>query len=250
MPLRASIATLVIAITAVGCDALRGGSPSIALDNDVIFVGDLGPDEIGEVIVPVYNLGTGTLVIDAVKSHCKCTRAQMIDEAAKTIPPGESGEMRVIINAADAPSRTPKSRVTIFSNDLERPGLSFQATANVSSGGELLDDTLDFGDVPSGEAAEARVRFRSFQHADPQLLMGGRLLTKPDFIASMRVEDVPRDEWASEDDTEYDLVAVLDPATPPGEHIGTLIVPHRILHFEMLQLQARATVVESASATS
>jgi len=232
----------VIVMLAAGCGML-GGSPDIALDDDVVYVGELRADEVGETIVPVHNRGGGPLVIDKVVSHCKCTMAQMVSEDDKTIPPGESRDLRVIINAADAPSLTPKSRVTIISNDRARPGLSFRATATISPGMEVLSEAFDFGEAPVGASAEARIRVRSGQHADIQLLAGGDPLNKPDFVKEVRVDDVPPEEWESDDSPEYDLVAVLAPQDKPGTRKGNILIPHRALHVGLLQLEARATIV-------
>ncbi len=111
--------------------ACSGGSPNLTLDQQTIDLGQVVNGEVRTMQIPLRNIGTSDLVIEAVTTSCGCTSAEV---SPTTIPPGESGML--IVNF-DSGAHGPEAngpvmrQVFIVSNDSDEAEIEFRFTADV-----------------------------------------------------------------------------------------------------------------------
>jgi hypothetical protein len=115
--------------------ACSGGSPEIILSEVEIDLGDIVNGEIRSLDIPIRNLGTVDLVIEAVSTSCGCTSAEV---QPTTIGPGEEGMLSIQYDSgAHGPDANgPVIRqVFIASNDPNQPEAELRIIAEVLPAG-------------------------------------------------------------------------------------------------------------------
>jgi len=113
--------------------ACGGGAPDIELSQSETDLGEITIGEIRTVDIPVQNLGSGDLIIEAVSTSCGCTTASIEPEV---IPPGGTGTLTVRYDSGlHGPDEVgPVMRqVFIASNDPSKPEVEFRFTAELIS---------------------------------------------------------------------------------------------------------------------
>ena len=124
------ILVLLFLLAACGPGA-RAGAPLIALETQLLELGDLPNGKIAERVVMVRNDGDAPLVVEAVTTSCGCTTATL---EPMTLAPGESGVLNISFDSgAHGPElRGPLMReVVLASNDPATPEVMVALTANI-----------------------------------------------------------------------------------------------------------------------
>lgn len=125
----ATIGVLFAALLA----ACGGGAPDIDLAQTQTDLGVVTNGEIRTLEIPVQNLGSGDLIIEAVTTSCGCTSAAITPEV---IPPGGSGTLAIRYDSgAHGPDEVGSvmRQVFIASNDPSDPEVEFRFTAEIIS---------------------------------------------------------------------------------------------------------------------
>lgn len=125
--------TLGMTIVSVGfmLAACGGGEPDIDLAQSQIDLGVVTNGEIPTIEIPVRNLGSGDLIIEAVTTSCGCTSASITPEV---IPPGGTGTLAIQYDSgAHGPDEVgPVMRqIFIASNDPDEPEIEFRFRAEI-----------------------------------------------------------------------------------------------------------------------
>jgi mono/diheme cytochrome c family protein len=106
---------------------LAKNSPSLSLQPDHYDFGEVDEGVEIEHTFQVKNVGTKALIIRSVDSTCGCTVPKI---SKKSLQPGESTSLRVIVDTAMKQNKITKT-VTISSNDRQHPVTELQLAMNV-----------------------------------------------------------------------------------------------------------------------
>ncbi len=124
-------AVAVLILTGLLITACGGGTPDIELAESQTDLGVITNGEIPTIEIPVRNLGSGDLIIEAVTTSCGCTSASITPEV---IPPGGTGTLAIRYDSgAHGPDEVgPVMRqIFIASNDPDEAEFEFRFTAEV-----------------------------------------------------------------------------------------------------------------------
>ena len=105
------------------------------------------------------NTGTGTLIIDKVKSSCGCTAALV---SGKEIPPGQTGTIDVTFNTGLRQGKNEKT-ITVTSNDPRNHNVTLKISANIEVLLTIQPQQLMLGQVKKDETV---VRFAGLSGND------------------------------------------------------------------------------------
>ncbi len=125
------LAAAILMLTGLLIAACGGGAPDIDLPQSQMDLGAVTNGEIWTIEIPVRNLGSGELVIEAVTTSCGCTSA---DIKPRVIPAGGKGTLTIRYDSgAHGPDEVgPVMRqVFIASNDPDEAEFEFRFTAEV-----------------------------------------------------------------------------------------------------------------------
>jgi hypothetical protein len=128
MKITSAMLVLLFAVLLVACG---GGAPDIDLAQSQTDIGVVTNGEIPTIEIPVRNLGTGDLIIEAVTTSCGCTSASITPEV---IPAGGTGTLAIRYDSgAHGPDEVgPVMRqIFIASNDPDKPEVEFRLIAEV-----------------------------------------------------------------------------------------------------------------------
>lgn len=94
--------------------------PSIAVNEEFVNVGSVGPTEVIERKFVIANTGEGPLTISRAYTTCGCTTAEI---SSATIPPGHVAEVNLIFDAGfhDTRGRVVRRGLIIENNDPRQP---------------------------------------------------------------------------------------------------------------------------------
>ena len=94
--------------------------PSIAINEDFVNVGSVGPTEVIERNFVIANTGKGPLTISRAFTTCGCTTAEI---SSATIEPGQVAEVTLIFDAGfhDTRGQVVRRGLIIENNDPEQP---------------------------------------------------------------------------------------------------------------------------------
>jgi hypothetical protein len=106
--------------------------PSIAVNEDFVNVGSVGPTEIVERRFVIANTGEGPLTISRAYTTCGCTTAEI---SSTTIPAGQVAEVDLIFDAGfhDTRGQVVRRGLIIENNDPEQPVREIWIQASVQA---------------------------------------------------------------------------------------------------------------------
>ncbi len=128
MKLTYAMLGMLLAVLLAACD---GSEPDIDLSQSQTDLGVVTNGEIRTMEIPVHNLGSGDLVIEAVTTSCGCTTA---DIKPGVIPAGGNGTLAIRYDSgAHVPDEVGlvMRQVFIASNDPDEAEFEFRFTAEV-----------------------------------------------------------------------------------------------------------------------
>ncbi|MBZ0107599.1 MAG: DUF1573 domain-containing protein [Candidatus Scalindua rubra] len=114
----------------------------------------------GQKIEHIYkfeNRGKDTLKIKKVKTSCGCTAAIL---TADTIPPGQTGEIKVTFSSDSISGNINKS-ITVASNDPDTPNYRLTISGEIIKDLIINPEHIDFGSVLAGEKTSKTVSIKS-----------------------------------------------------------------------------------------
>ncbi len=122
---------LVLLAVGVLLAACGGRAPDIEVEITQHDFGVIEQGTVASLDVPVRNVGTEDLRIEAVSTSCGCTTATVEPEV---IPPGGEGTLRIRYNSGLHPDSGPIRRdIFIASNDPDEPEVVVVITAEVKA---------------------------------------------------------------------------------------------------------------------
>jgi len=142
-------------------DSAQG--PTIFFEKPDFDFGQIFKGQKVEHIYEFENRGKDILNIRKVKTSCGCTAAILTN---KTIPPGNTGEIRATFNPGFRTGNVTKS-ISVISNDPERPSYKLTISGEIIEDVSIKPRNIDFGSVSLGEKTSKTVTIKS--------------QTKPDF---------------------------------------------------------------------
>lgn len=157
------------------------------------------------------NTGPGKLVISAINTGCGCTAAKL---AKQEFEPGEGDAIEITYN----PKSTGKAsrQITVVTNDPANPNFQLTISANVVPIVEARPSTLQFGQVPVGEARTLPVLIVG---RDPNLKITGVEVNGTELEASI-VAETPAPDASNPADPDLPgralINVTLKESTPPG----------------------------------
>lgn len=106
--------------------------PSIAVNEDFVNVGSVGPTEVIERKFVIANTGDGPLTISRAYTTCGCTTAEI---SSATIPAGQVAEVNLIFDAGfhDTRGQVVRRGLIIENNDPEQPVREIWIQASVKA---------------------------------------------------------------------------------------------------------------------
>lgn len=107
-----------------------GPQPGIAVDQDFVNVGSVGPTDIVRLDFVIANTGEAPLTISRAYTTCGCTTAEV---SAAVIPPGKVAEVSLIFDAGfhDTRGQVVRRGLILENNDPNRSNLEIWLQASV-----------------------------------------------------------------------------------------------------------------------
>jgi hypothetical protein len=215
--------------------------PSMAFDS---IVADLGKAPDGEPLHHVFNFtnkGDSTLEIREIQTSCGCMSTLL---TAKTIAPGQSGQLDVRIVTADVTassrslSRTVSiiKTVTVTTNDRKQPSVILVLKAVIVPEIVLSEPGIYFGIHPRGEEITREVLVEITP--DKPIRLVGATSTDDSVIA--RLETVP-----DSGEKKIKMIATLKATAREGQHQGFVLVTTSSALKPQLKIPIRGTVTKS-----
>ena len=215
--------------------------PRLAFDSITVDL-DRVPD--GEPLHHVFNFtnkGGSTLEIREVHASCGCMSTLL---TAKTIAPGQSGQLDVKIVTADV---TASSRllsqtasiiktVTVTTNDRKQPSVILVLKAVIVPEIVLSERSIDFGIHPRGEEISREVLVEITP--DKPIRLSGATSTDDSVMA--RLETVP-----DSGEKKIKVIATLKVTAREGQHQGFVLVNTSSVLKPQLKIPIRGTVTKS-----
>ncbi len=121
-------------------------SPIILFETPDFNFGKIYKGQKAEHIFKFKNQGNTDLQISKVKSSCGCTAAILTN---KTIPPGETGEIKTTFNSGSYNGKVTKS-ITVNSNDPDNPITRLTISGEVSELISITPARVNFGSIYIG----------------------------------------------------------------------------------------------------
>lgn len=233
----------LFAVTALGFFPLiaQETGSSLAFDS---LTADFNKVPDGEIIHHVFkfvNKGGSTLEILEVQGSCGCMSTLL---SAKTIAPGQSGQIDVKIVTADltASSRSLSQTVsllktvTVTSTDRKQPSVILVVKAVIVPELVLSEPSIYFGIHPRGEEITREVLVE-ITPAKPIRLISA---TSTDDSVMARLEPV-----ADSGDKKIKVIATLKATAGEGQHQGFVLVNTSSALKPQLKIPVRGTVTKS-----
>ena len=201
------------ALALMSCDKASrstANAPVIEIETEHFDFGGIESDAIAEDFVRVYNRGKSDLIITQVITECYCTEGEMLEQV---IPAGGEGVLRITVDPSRIRGPASSKTLLLLSNDPETPAAEIKVSATFLPGLVWEPKRLDFGEIPQGQGAEARVRIRQKQNTPLTIIQdvtGGNRYMVGEYV------EIPPEERAAPDKVEYDLIVRVLPETPVG----------------------------------
>jgi hypothetical protein len=131
------------------------------------------------------NAGDEPLQIKNVSSSCGCTAALV---SAKTLAPGESGEVQANFDSTRFRGAVTKT-ISLYSNDPAQPVVRLQVNGVIKVALSVVPDRLNLGQITSGIPVTAKLILQN--HADEDLPLDEIHTSSSDLVAELSVETLP-----------------------------------------------------------
>ncbi len=131
------------------------------------------------------NTGDASLQVEKISSSCGCTAALA---SAKTLAPGESGEIQASFDSARFRGEVSKT-VYLYTNDPVRPMVQLQLKGVVREEVALEPQLVNFGTVVPKKTITTKVTL--VNQGDREVRLGKPETTAPELRASFNMEAVP-----------------------------------------------------------
>jgi hypothetical protein len=215
--------------------------PRLAFDSITV---DLGKVPDGEPLHHVFNFtnkGDSALEIREIQTSCGCMSTLL---TAKTIAPGQGGQLDVKIVTADvtASSRSLSQTVsmiktaTVTTNDRKQPSVILVLRAVIAPEVVLSERSIDFGVHPRGKEITREVLIEITP--DKPIRLSG--VTSTDDSVTARLETVP-----DSGELKIKVIATLKATAREGQHQGFVLVNTSSALKPQLKIPVRWTVTKS-----
>jgi hypothetical protein len=214
--------------------------PSLAFDSIIVELGKV-PD--GELLHHVFNFtnkGGSTLEIREIHASCGCMSTLL---TAKTVAPGQSGQLDVKIVTADVSassrslSRTVSivKNVTVMTNDRKQPTVILVLKAVIMPEIVLSEPGINFGTHPRGEEITREVLVEIAP--DKPIRLTGAASTNDSVMARLETEPDGGDK-------KIRVIATLKVTAPEGQHQGFVLVNTSSTLKPQLKIPIRGTITK------
>lgn len=183
------------------------------------------------------NIGTGTLVIDKVKTSCGCTAALVSD---KEIAPGGEGKIDVVFKTGSGYGGRSEKTITVTSNDPEHPTTTLTVSAEVQVVLDLSPNRILFGQVKKNDQA---VRYAALTGTEKDRVKITSVEVKNEFI---RVEIEPK---GFENDPQHQIRVTLLPGMNVGRFTERILLRTDHPRVQELTLYVMGEVIGNIVAT-
>ncbi len=201
----------------------------MALSADRVNFGEVQPEDTPKETVEVRNAGDEPLRIERVGSSCGCTTARL---EPSVLAPGEATPLEIALSLADYGSDHVRTRITLVTNDPERPEATVEVSADIVPEFTLEPGELDFGRVKGGREAVRTLEVKPAK---------GRRIRVTRVEASERFE-VRREEPDSGEEA-YRITVRVPPELRTGLHQGRVAVVTDVARMARRAVPVRVEVV-------
>lgn len=203
-------------------DADRSLVADIEVGTTALDVGTIPNDAPYHASLEVANRGRATLEVNDIKTTCACTQG-VIPDAARSIAPGETVELEVVVLPNRIPGFYSKKRITIYSNDPDDPTVDVDVIARIEAEFELIPGELELGAFAKGTEPEKTIVLRQLQDGPCEVKGVGfypiaepKKRNAPEDLA-FEVRRRPETQWQRPGKVEYEINVRALPIMPPGE---------------------------------
>ncbi len=166
----------------------------------------------------LHNRGKAPLIVTNVETTCACSRP-FIEDAAKTIPPGGTSEVKIVFDPARVPGFESRKTVTVLSSAPNLPKAEIDVVAKVDPEFLLEPAEIDFGVVEKGAGPFEKVML--FRQLTPERVQITEVsVPEADDVPDVAFVEKPADQWLSPDRTEYSVTVRLPEDVSPGAYTG------------------------------
>lgn len=165
----------------------RGKAPRVRVVEDVIDLGVVHVGERAEASFALANDGDGDLVIEEVKTGCRCT----LVDFDRSIAPGQVGHVLATLETDELDGPVTKG-VQVKTNDPRESQITLTLKALVVGSVELLPQPVIFMRIRAGEPPVGRALIRRRADADGTLTVEGVTTSSETFVARAHRLDRPR----------------------------------------------------------
>ena len=158
------------------------------------------------------NKGSETLEIIRVDSSCGCTSALL---SKNKIPPGNSGEIEVVIATKDLPASELSKTVSVMSTDPKQPVVVLTLTAVVEPEFVISELSIFFGNVPRGQEVTSEILVTIPANKPFKLLEA----SSTDANVTVKLEPV-----AGSNGKQFKVIALQKADAAEGFHTGAIVI--------------------------
>jgi len=172
-----------LAVLALSCTAWA--APTVTVPQMEYNFGSVFQGESVRHVFVFSNRGDAPLSVEKVSSSCGCTAALA---SAKTLAPGESGEIQTSFDSARFRGAISKT-VYLYTNDPAQPMVQLQIKGNVQVEVEIEPQLVNFGAVPPKRTVKSTVTL--INQGKQQVHLDGLETTTPELAARLSATDIP-----------------------------------------------------------
>ena len=158
--------------------------PAIFFDNPDFNFGQIYKGEKVEHVYKFENQGNDTLEIKKVKPSCGCTAVILTE---KTIPPGETGEIKTTFNSGTYRGNIKKS-ISVLSNDPDNPNHKLTISGQIIEEINIKPVNINFGSISSDKSTDKTVTVTIKSQTEPDFKINKITPSKPFIDASIAEE--------------------------------------------------------------
>ena len=221
----------------------QGTGPRLEFDRITVDLGQVPEGEVLHHVFKFTNKGDSALEIREIQSSCGCMSTLL---TAKTVAPGQRGELDVKIVTADAfVSRGSLSRTvpilktaTVTTNDRRQPSVIVVVKAALVPEIAFSESSISFGTHPRGEEVVREVLV-DIAPGKPIRITSA---TSTDESVTARLEPVP-----GSGERKIKIIATLKATASEGQHDGFVLVNTSSALKPQLKIPVRGTVTKRIS---
>ncbi|PYV16824.1 MAG: hypothetical protein DMG07_07020 [Acidobacteria bacterium] len=157
--------------------------------------------------------------------------------SAKQIPPGQSGQIEVVMQIEAVTGKIEKT-VSVVSNDPSTPMVVLNLIAVVEPEFNLSERMIDFGSTPQGKPVVKEIEIRVAQERSVKVLSA----ESTDAAVTVKFDPVDGPEGHV-----LKLVATQKADAAEGHHFGNLVVKTSSSHTPELRIPVRGMVTKAGS---